>query len=208
MPSFDWSLGIATRVRRTNFEQQVQSHLPALYRIARGLVEQPTDAEDLVHDSCVKALSSFESADFSSEAQLRGWLNRILINAFRDGYRRARRSPVRGNEYHATFDDRQNVVELVVSTEYTPLQSIEHRDSSIAIERAFATLPPEVRVVSVLFLVNGLSYKDIAYVADCPVGTVMSRMSRARLLLKQQLAEFDLTDDGYTTGRTIGGDET
>ncbi len=207
MRKFDLSFGLAVRIRRTNFEHQIQSHLPNLYRIARGIVNQASDAEDLVHDTCVKALTSFDTAEFSSEAQLRGWLNRILVNTYRDSYRRAQRAPVKPLEYHATSDDRQNVVELVPSADHTPLQSIEHRDSSRAIKHAITALPPEVRVVSVLFLVNGLSYKDIAYVTDCPVGTVMSRMSRGRELLKQHLADFDLTDTSYTTSRVSGGDE-
>lgn len=207
MPDFDWSLGFSARIRRINFEQQIQTHLPVLYRIARGIVDQASDAEDLVHDTCVKALTSFDTAVFSSEVQLRSWLNSILINTYRDRYRRARRSPVRAIEFHATSDERQNIVELVPSKGHTPLQSIEHRDSSRAIEHAIAALPPEVRVVSVLFLINGLSYKDIAYVTDCPVGTVMSRMSRGRQLLKRYLADFGLTDTNYSS-RASGGDET
>jgi RNA polymerase sigma-70 factor (ECF subfamily) len=207
MINFDLSLGFAARIRRVNFEQQIQSHLTKLYRIARGIVDQASDAEDLVHDTCVKALTSFDTAEFSSEAQLRGWLNRILINTYRDNYRRARRSPVRPLKYHASSDDRQNVVELVPSTGHTPLDSIEHRDSSRAIKHAVAALPPEVRVVSVLFLVNGLSYKDIAFVTNCPVGTVMSRMSRGRELLKQHLADYDLTATDHTTSYASGGDE-
>ena len=208
MSNFDLSLGIATRLRRKKIEQQIQTHMFAMYRTARGIIDQPSDAEDLVHDSCIKALTSFDTAEFSSEAQLRGWLNRILINTYRDHYRRAKRSPVRPLEYHATSDDRQNVVELVPSTDHNPLQSIEHRDSSRAIEHAITALPPEVRVVSVLFLVNGLSYKDIAYVTDCPVGTVMSRMSRGRELLKQHLADYDLTATNHTISHANGGDET
>ena len=207
MLNFDLSLGLGERIRRKKFEHQVQTHLPGLYRTARGIVDQLSDAEDLVHDTCVKALTSYDTTEFSSEAHTRGWLNRILINTYRDNYRRARRAPVRPIEYHATSDDRQNVVELVPSTDHTPLQSIEHRDSSRAIEHAIAALPPEVRVVSVLFLVNGLSYKDIASVTNCPVGTVMSRMSRGRQLLKQHLAEFDLSYSNYCS-RVIAGDET
>lgn len=188
MSQFDFTFGLGKRLRRREFERQVQAHLPGLYRIARGIVDQPSDAEDLVHDACVKALTSFESAEFSTEVLLKGWLNRILINTYRDRYRRELRSPVRPAEYHATSDDWQNVVELVPSTELTPLQSIENRDSSRAIHRALSTLPPEVRVVSVLFLISGLSYRQIATLTDCPIGTVMSRIAKGRQLLRKQLS--------------------
>lgn len=207
MRKFDLSLSFTARTRRNNFEHQIQSHLTNLYRIARGLVDQASDAEDLVHDTCVKALTSFDSAEFSSKAQLRGWLNRILINTYRDSYRRARRAPVKPLEYHATSDDWQNVVELVPSTDLTPLQSIEHRESSSAIDHAIATLPPGVRVVSVLFLIRGLTYKDIASITGCPIGTVMSRLSRGRQLLRESLIDVKESEDTQSTGLASGKDE-
>jgi RNA polymerase sigma-70 factor (ECF subfamily) len=67
-------------------------------------------------------------------------------------------------------------------------------------------LPPEVRVVSVLFLINGLSYKDIALVVDCPIGTVMSRLSRGRKLLREYLSDYYPGIDRCST--TGGGRQT
>ncbi|MCP4429716.1 MAG: sigma-70 family RNA polymerase sigma factor [Gammaproteobacteria bacterium] len=199
MNQFDFTLGLGKRRRRQKFEQQIQSHLTSLFQIARGIVDQHSDAEDLVHDTCVKALMSFENASFSSEALLHGWLNRILINTYRDRYRRTVRSPIRPSAYHATSDDWQNVVELVPSTDLTPLQSIEHRESSGAIDNAIAALPPEVRVVSVLFLIKGFPYKDIASITDCPIGTVMSRLSRGRQLLRESLIDGEGPEDIHST---------
>ena len=84
-----------------------------------------------------------------------------------------------------------NIVELVANTELSPLQCIENRNSSSAIQHAFSMLPPEGRVVSVLFLVGEYSYKEIASITECPIGTVMSRLSRGRKLLRQPLAGYD-----------------
>lgn len=190
------------KLARKKFEQQVEAHLPMLIRIARGFVDQQSEAEDLVHDTCVKALAYSKFEALADESHLKAWLNRILINTYRDLYRRTKRSPVKPdyvlrypNSYHATSEDGQNVVELVPSTELSPLESIQNRDSSEAIQQAFSALPPEVRVVSVLFLVNGLSYKDIANIADCPIGTVMSRLSRGRKILKERLLPFRTTEE-------------
>jgi RNA polymerase sigma-70 factor (ECF subfamily) len=179
---------------RKKFEQQIEAHLPMLIRIARGFVDQQSEAEDLVHDTCVKALAYNKFETLADDSHLKAWLNRILINTYRDLYRRTKRSPVKP-DYYTTSEDAQNVVELVPSTELSPLESIQNRDSSLAIQQAFSALPPEVRVVSVLFLVNGLSYKDIASIADCPIGTVMSRLSRGRKILKERLSPFRPTEE-------------
>jgi RNA polymerase sigma-70 factor (ECF subfamily) len=190
MPRFHFLPGIGKKLQRARFERQVEDQLPSLVQVARGLVSQQTDAEDLVHDTCVKALTSFDSTKFSSDFNLRAWLKRILVNTYRDQYRRAQRSPVRPINYHATSDENLNVIELVASTELSPSESMEHRKSSSAIQNAFSTLPPEVRVVSVLFLVNELSYKEIATITESPIGTVMSRLSRGRKLLREQLSDY------------------
>ena len=191
MPNFNLGAQIAERRKRNEFEHQVESQLPSLMRVARGLVQQQADAEDLVHDACVKALNSYKSATLASKSGLHAWLRQILVNTYRDQYRRERHSPVSSSQTHATSDDYANVVELVANTELSPLQSIENRNSSSAVQDAFSMLPPEVRVVSVLFLVGEFSYKEIAYITDCPIGTVMSRLSRGRALLRDQLAGYD-----------------
>ena len=188
---FRWSVPFSKRCRRVLFEDRVEAHLPALNRLARGIIHNPSDAEDLVHDSCVKALTSGDASEFASTAKLGAWLNRILVNTYRDQYRRSQRSPLLPHDYHATSDGSMNVYELVASTEQSPPQCMQNRDSSSAIQQALSALPPEVRVVSVLFLVNELSYKEIAYIAECPLGTVMSRLARGRRLLRATLADFD-----------------
>jgi RNA polymerase sigma-70 factor (ECF subfamily) len=198
------------KLARKKFEQQVEAHLPMLIRIARRFVDQQSEAEDLVHDTCVKALAYTRFETLADESHLKAWLNRILINTYRDLYRRTKRSPVKP-DYQATFEDAQNIVELVPSKELSPLESIQNQDSSQAIQQAFSALPPEVRVVSVLFLVNGLSYKDIASITDCPIGTVMSRLSRGRKILKERLSPFWPTEAlgvirSSETSNSIGSD--
>lgn len=207
MPSFPLLLSIGGKLKRASFEQQVEAQLPSLVRVARGLFSQQADAEDLVHDACVKALISFDSAKFTSDSKFQAWLKRILINTYRDQYRRTQRSPVRSIDYHATSDENLNVIELVASTELSPIESIQHRKSSSAIHHAFSTLPPEVRVVSVLFLVNELSYKEIAYITETPIGTVMSRLSRGRKLLRDQLSDYAPQENQSSTGNVDRSDK-
>ena len=199
-----WQLPFTERRRRAQFEARVEAHLPALNRLARGIIHNSSDAEDLVHDTCVKALTSGDSAEFASTAKLGAWLNRILVNTYRDQYRRSQRSPLLPHDYHATSDGSMNVYELVASTEQSPPQCMQNRDSSSAIQQALSALPPEVRVVSVLFLISELSYKEIAYISDCPLGTVMSRLARGRRLLRETLADFN---PAKTTTAVAGSDQ-
>ena len=184
----------------------VQQQLPDLYRVARGVTGDNSDAEDLVHDSCVKALVAAKAVEFESRVQFDTWLRRILINTYRDFYRRALRSPVRPVEFHAASDDSQNVVEMVPSTDLSPPESVQSEQSSSAIHNAFATLPPEVRVVSVLFLVSGLSYQAIAAVTDCPIGTVMSRLGRGRKILRRELLDYCTESMASQQQSDTGGD--
>ena len=184
-------IGTGRRRHRREFEARIAGQIPALMRAARGFALQTADAEDLVHDTCVKALGADSEREFDSDAGFEAWLRRILVNTYRDRYRREKRSPIRPTEYHGTSDTDQNVIELAANAELTPLQSVENRNSSSAIDDALATLPPEVRVVTVLFLISGLSYREIAEVTECPIGTVMSRLSRGRQQLRQQLADWD-----------------
>ena len=93
MRKLSFPKSLMDRFKHNDFEDQVQSHIPVLMRIARGLVTQPSDAEDLVHDSCVKALTAHKTADFDNRTSLHAWLNRILVNTYRDQYRRARHAP-------------------------------------------------------------------------------------------------------------------
>jgi len=204
MSEFNLSMGFSEKTRRKKLERQIQAHLPKLFRLARGITDQASDAEDLVHDVCIKALSKTENTDLSIESAFCAYLNRILINTYRDNYRRKLSSPVRPLEYHSSTDTSQNVVEMVMSKEPTPVETMTHRDSSVAIHYALSSLPPEVRMVSVLFLISGLSYKNIAEITDCPIGTIMSRLARGRKLLQNELSNYDPRDNGNRNPNLTG----
>jgi len=82
---------VRQRWTRERFERQTQHVLPHLYRTARRLTRDPADAEDLVQDTYVKAFQAFDHADLQSEDACRAWLFRIMVNAYRDHYRRRQR---------------------------------------------------------------------------------------------------------------------
>jgi RNA polymerase sigma-70 factor (ECF subfamily) len=172
---------------RRSFERRTRELVAPLYRAARALTGNETDAEDLVQDAYVKGFLAFREGEFTSMASCRAWLFRIMVNTFRDHYRRRARMPemelvvveegLAGTDGEALATDVPGPDLLVEAT------FLRH-----AIAEAVLSLPPEVRIVVTLFFVEGMKYREIAEVAGCPIGTVMSRVARGRQLLQATLA--------------------
>ena len=184
--AFRWLRGHGTA---RDFEREAKPFLPALYRTALRLTDQRADAEDLVHDTYVKAFESYQRTSFETPANLRAWLFRIMMNTYLDQYRRRMRSPEvsRAGWTGGQFD---NIVEIVASPLPGPDAALDQKRFALALESAIAAMPTDVRAVVILFFVEELTYQQIAEVVGCPTGTVMSRLWRGRRALREQLAEF------------------
>jgi RNA polymerase sigma-70 factor (ECF subfamily) len=160
-------------------------HVDALFRVARHLTGRDADAEDLVQETFARALES--ESQFASGTNLRAWLFRILRNCHIDGYRRGRRSFVLAV---ASDDDVADVAE----TARDPIRGDEELNrlrSLVAgdIERALASLSVDARAVVLLDL-EGLTETELALAMDCGVGTIKSRLSRARAALRAKLGDY------------------
>lgn len=150
-----------------DFDDQLRTLLPRLRRFALSLTREPSSADDLVQGCLEKALS--RRAEKNAEGELRAWLFQILYRQFIDSHRRARRY-ARLLEFFTGRDDDQPSVERTVLAQ-SALQ-------------AFDRLNDEQRALLHAVGVEGLSYKEAAQVLQVPVGTVMSRLSRARQALR------------------------
>ena len=158
-------------------DETLVSHLDAAYNLARWLMGNAADAEDVVQDAYVHALTG---ADQCRGGDPRAWLLSIVRNGCYSSHRRQR---VR----QATdFDETVHGEDLVTPS---PEQVTIDRETSRRVRYAIETLAPEFREVIVLREFEGLSYKQIAEVVAAPVGTVMSRLSRARGQLAAVFAE-------------------
>ncbi len=120
-----------------------------------------------------------------------------MVNAYRDHYRRQQRS-MEVQPFEGEHARDANVIEAAVSPEPNPEALLGHKHFSEATQAAIASLSPEVRLVVTLFFVEGLAYKEIAEIADCPIGTVMSRLARGRRRLQEQLREHHDTSQAPT----------
>lgn len=177
------------------FERQTCRLLPTVLRAARALTHNRADADDLVQETYLKAFRAYRRDGDRSPDSVQAWIFRILLNTYRDRYRR------RGRWHDvsltaAGMDGASNIVELMPSGEPGPEAVLEHKRFVAALDRALAALPEEEKVVVTLFFVQHLTYRQIAEIVDRPIGTIMSQLARGRRHLKSHLTEhLDLQGD-------------
>lgn len=158
------------------FDQAVLPHLDAAYNLARWIMRNQQDAEDLVQEALLRAFQAFHG--FRGQDG-RAWLLAIVRNACFSWLRRNR-----SQEITAAFDEEIHTVDGdLLNPERLALREAD----SARVRHALENLPAEFREVLVLREIEGLSYKEIATVVDIPVGTVMSRLARARNRLQRGL---------------------
>ena len=161
------------------FEAVMLPHLDAAYTLARYLTRNAHDAEDVVQDACLRALTYFDGFRGEEGTSARAWLLAIVRNTAFSSMRR--QSP---DAVALEFDEVQHSGAV---TEEHPEAALLRSDAKETLGRALDRLAPEFREVIVLRELEGLSYKEISDVAGVPVGTVMSRLSRARARLREAL---------------------
>jgi RNA polymerase sigma-70 factor (ECF subfamily) len=170
---------------RERFERDVIPLLPSLYGAAMRLTRNPTDAEDLIQDTYLRAFRGF--AGFKEGTNLKAWLYRILTNSFINTYRKRQREPqtVDGpddiDEWY--LFDRLGAQSVQGSAESEVLDRMPDED----VKRALESIPENFRMAVLLADVEGFSYKEIAEITDVPIGTVMSRLHRGRKALEKAL---------------------
>jgi RNA polymerase sigma factor (sigma-70 family) len=167
---------LADRDKFTRFEEVVLPHLDAAYNLARWLMRNDHDAEDSVQDAIVRALRFF--AGFRG-VDGRAWLLTIVRNTCF-----TRLEGRRSRQTDASFDEEIHGGETFAPGPETELLN---RATGDALVTALERLPEEFREVVVMRELEGLSYKEIADIVRVPVGTVMSRLARARKRLQQDL---------------------
>ncbi len=160
------------------FENLMQLHLDAAYNLARWLLRNDHDAQDAVQEACLRAWRAF---DRYRGGDSRAWLLTIVRNVCYSHLRQIRRVPA----IEEFSDESHGSGEALAET-----KAVEWLETkSEALHQALERLPAEFREVIVLHEIEGLPYREIAVVADIPLGTVMSRLARARKKLQMELSE-------------------
>lgn len=169
------------------FEREAVAQLSPLLGVASRLTRNTADAQDLVQDTLLKAMRARDQ--FEAGTNMRAWLLRILTNTFINRYRRGglERSVLDGPDADPLADGwiSSSTMESMRDPESQALRPMLEQE----IQRILDELPEEFRLAVVLSDVEELSYKEIADIMGCPIGTVMSRLHRGRRLLKGRLYE-------------------
>ena len=178
--------------KRASFEREALVHLDSLYRVALRLTGNAAEADDLVQETMLKAYRAWHQFERGTNAK--GWLLTILRHAFINEYRRRTRHPetvdIDAIEPFSVFQEVQDD---------DPQGTFFDRIVDDEVLRAIDTLPEQFRETVVLSDVEGMSYEEIARVLEVPVGTVKSRLFRARRMLQQKLYDYAV-GMGYIKG--------
>ena len=179
-------------LKRESFEREALVHLDVLYRVALRLSGNPSDADDLVQETMLKAYRAWDQYEKGTNAK--AWLLTILRHAFINEYRRRTRHPETVDldkiEPYAVFPEVQDE---------DPQGAFFDRIVDDEVLRAIDQLPVAFRETLVLSDVEGMSYQEIAGILEIPVGTVKSRLFRARQLLQGKLYDYAV-EMGYIKG--------
>jgi RNA polymerase sigma-70 factor (ECF subfamily) len=174
------------RARAPGRAREALVHADALYNLARYLTRNPSDAEDLVQETYERALRAWDQLE--PDTNVKAWLFRILRNAFISRYRQEMRRPAL--ELYDTTEEGSEGVEdgsglTPAGAEPEQLRRLISRD----IEAALGTLSEDARTAILLDL-EGFTETEVALIVGCAVGTVKSRLNRARAALRQKLADY------------------
>lgn len=199
-------------VLRDEFEREAIPHMSALYTFAVRMTRDEDDASDLVQETYLKAYRFFDK--FERGTNCKAWLFRILKNSYINRFRKSSKAPdtVEYDVIEEFYDTiRDSSVETSVLEEQVFSQALDDEVSA-----ALNSLPDEFRTVIILCDIENLTYEEIADFIDCPIGTVRSRLHRARKILAAQLASYarergfgvDSKDDRNDTGLHVSDGRT
>jgi len=171
------------------FEKEMLPHLKSLYHFGYRLTNNEDDANDLVQDTYLKAYRFFHSYERGSNAK--AWLFRILKNSFINVYRKASKEP---NKI-----DYEEAETFLNTGKSSYVDSIDAREKIFRgligdeVAKALNSLPVDFRIVIILCDIEEFTYEEIAKIIDIPIGTVRSRLHRARKMLRDMLSGYALT---------------
>lgn len=171
------------------FEKEMLPHLKSLYHFGYRLTNNEDDANDLVQDTYLKAYRFFHSYERGSNAK--AWLFRILKNSFINVYRKASKEP---NKI-----DYEEAEAFLNTGKSSYIDSIDAREKIFRgligdeVAKALNSLPVDFRIVIILCDIEEFTYEEIAKIIDIPIGTVRSRLHRARKMLRDMLSGYALT---------------
>lgn len=188
------TLNAEEQLKQREFQKDAVVHINSLYNYALHLTMNPSDAQDLVQETYLKAYKFFNS--FEQGTNCKAWLFKILKNNYINKFRKNAREPGKVNYdlikdfYHTIKDAQRDTTE----TDSDFFHSLLHEE----VYQALQSLPEEFREVIQLCDIEGFTYEEIANMVESPIGTVRSRLYRGRKLLRAKLEAY-AKKRGYNT---------
>jgi RNA polymerase sigma-70 factor (ECF subfamily) len=179
---------MTTNLADEQFEKLALEQMDTLYRVAKRLTRNPDSASDLVQETFVRALRARDSFELK-EYGIRPWLLRIMHNLHYSRSTRESRQPVKVDDEALEATENANTPDAEAT-----LAPLNFDDLDERLAKALETLPVDYQIVLLMWAVDDLSYKEIGKTLDIPIGTVMSRLHRARQKLAQQLRDYALEE--------------
>jgi len=175
--------------KKGRFEKEALTHIDSLYNLSLYLTKNSDDAKDLVQETYYKAYKFFHQ--FQKGTSIKAWLFKILKNTFINLYRKRIREPE-----IVDYEKVESFIGLIKNNNFDFARLEENnllnKFLSDDVVSALSQLPDDFKIVILLSDVEGLSYKEIADIMECPIGTVRSRLSRARKMLQKILLNYAL----------------
>ncbi len=172
--------------KRVQFEAAALPFTKSLYNTALRLTHRPENASDLVQETCLRAYRTFHN--FTLGTNCKAWLFTIMYSVFVNKYRKDQREP----ETVSIDELEEKFQRCLVAADWNPHQALNPMEVGTEVDQALNRLPEVFRLVVLLVDVEELSYEEAAAILNCPVGTVRSRLFRARKLLFVELQQYAL----------------
>jgi RNA polymerase sigma-70 factor (ECF subfamily) len=181
-----------TAAKRRGFEATALPLYNNLYGAAMRLTRDPAEAEDLMQDTMVRAFRFWDS--FQQGTNIKAWMFTILRNTFINGYHKRGRKRDFESDVTSQMHSLGPTVAVANSSSQPPgpEEAVSAEVTQMRVREALDSLPPDYRMAVTLCDFEGLSYKDVAEIMECPIGTVMSRIYRGRKILHKLLHEHAL----------------
>jgi RNA polymerase sigma-70 factor (ECF subfamily) len=200
---------VAGQTSNDGFEAVVLPHLDAAYNLARWLVRNPTDAEDIVQEAALRAYrfyGSYRGGNSPGGGSAKAWLLAIVRNICFTRMRAQGQRKLVASAEELGIDRPLEPFAAVPWERPTddPESLLQRAEDRSALDRLIAALPPEYREALILRELEDLSYKEIAEIAGVPIGTVMSRLARARRQVQDGWRRLEQTDKAERRGTTGG----
>ena len=196
MKGLDNSMTSGNYDKQRIFKQEFMPHIDAMYNFAYRLTLDEDDAKDLVQETYMKAFRFIKS--FEEGTNAKAWLFRILKNSFINNYRKVSKQPGKVDYQEVESFYNSDSVDANYTTDLR-VETVQHMIGD-EITNALNSLAVDFRTVIILCDLEGFTYEEMAKILDIPIGTVRSRLHRARNLLKEKLSNY-ATSMGYKDKR-------